>query len=183
MLKAHQISQYLLEVIKTNTNAYDLYKKAGFKVTRGFDYFVAPRSEIEIPRLDLLEGYRIRETMNPDWRHYQTFWDFTPSWQNSIDSIKRKSDHFTIFEVMKGNEVTGYGIVEDHTGDIPQLTIAPSCRQQNLGSILLSQLIHHTSSDELKIINTDAAYPPFKKLMQRFNLKPGYGQYEMMLKL
>lgn len=42
ILKQHQVTQYLLEVIKTNTKAFDLYKKAGFEVVREFDYFVGP---------------------------------------------------------------------------------------------------------------------------------------------
>jgi len=39
LLKSKKIYQYLLEVIKTNTNALELYKKQGFEIVREFECY------------------------------------------------------------------------------------------------------------------------------------------------
>lgn len=183
VLKAHQVSQYLLEVIRTNTKAFDLYRNAGFKVTREFDYYVSSKDKINFPRLNLTEEYHIRETEEPDLELYQSFWDFDPSWQNSIESIRRKKDHMTILEMIRQDEIVGYGIIESQTGDIPQFAIAPSFRQKGLGSILFKQLIQLTKAHEIQLINIDPVCTAFKRLMLRFGFSPGFGQYEMVLEL
>ena len=47
ILRENEIEQYLLEVIKSNSSAVDLYKKAGFNVTREFEYYVYPKNKIK----------------------------------------------------------------------------------------------------------------------------------------
>ena len=39
--------QYLLEVIKTNTKAVQLYKELGFEVTRTYDYYVFENKDLD----------------------------------------------------------------------------------------------------------------------------------------
>lgn len=45
-LKKEGIDHYLLEVIKTNKNALNLYKKKGFLISNTFDYYVWDRSQL-----------------------------------------------------------------------------------------------------------------------------------------
>lgn len=183
VLRENKITQYLLEVIKTNTGAFDLYKKAGFKVTREFDYFSMDKDKIEIKREINQPEFQIKKVDKPNWEIYKTLWEFNPSWQNSIDSINRKIEHFDVQEVIVENELAGYGIIERHTGDIPSLAISPNRRRNKIGKILFNKLLEHTDSNEIRITNSAKEYKPFKSFVENLGLPAGYGQYEMILKL
>lgn len=181
VLKQHGVKQYLLEVIKTNTKAFDLYKKAGFKVLREFDYFISPVNDLQANPKD--HGYSLRELDKPVWDLFSSFWDFHPSWQNSIDSINRKSANFNFLGIFDKQKLIGYGIIEPHTGDIPQFAIAPDYRRKGLGTELFSWFTNNTQSGIVKIINTDFTNEGTKKFIKNLNMKPGFGQYEMLLEL
>ena len=183
VLRENNIAQYLLEVIRTNTSAYELYRKAGFEVTREFDYFVSTKDKIVINKNMLNEEFKIKEIKYPDWELFKTFWDYIPSWQNSIDSINRKLEYFIILGIFEKDNVAGYGIVEKETGDIPQLCIAKKFRRKGLATTLFYHLLQYSEKDEIKIINTPKTFYPFKKFATSINLKAGLGQYEMLLKL
>lgn len=183
VLREHKIEQYLLEVIRSNTSAYELYKKAGFKVTRMFDFYVSTEDRLSIRDFDLPAGLKIKEIKNPDWNLLETFREFTPSWQNSIDSINRKFEYFKIAGVFEGEVPAAYGIIEKHTGDIPQLAVAKNYRRRGLATILLKSLLKFSETRTVKIINSDLTYEPFRKFAASVNLEPGAGQYEMVLEL
>jgi ribosomal protein S18 acetylase RimI-like enzyme len=186
VLRQHFITQYLLEVIKTNTSAVDLYRKAGFEVTRELDYYVQTKDKVsENVTLKDDEMLKIEEIKIDyvDWDEFKSFWDINPSWQNSMDSILRKSDYFKILVMLKRNEIIGYGIIEKHTGDIPQIAISHNNRRKGYGTKLFHSLLKHTTSDQIKVINADADYMPFKKFANKMDLPLGIGQYEMILRL
>lgn len=185
VLRANNIRQYLLEVIRVNEKAFDLYRKQGFEITRELDYYVAPIKDVAINKTLARQGLEIKELnkSNLDWALLKAFWDFEPAWQNSIDAISRKADYFTFLGIFDGMDLVGYGVVEAHTGDIPQLAISKGHRGNGLGSMLLGALKQNIKADTIRIINADAGYEPFTKFMGSMNIKPGYGQYEMILQL
>ncbi len=182
VLKQHQVNQYLLEVIKTNTKAFDLYKKAGFEVQREFDYWVSPIDLLNIKSENGNSEFSIKELNKADWDLFGTFQDFNPSWQNSNDAINRKLSSFKIAGVFHTETMIGYGIIEKHTGDIPQFAIAKSYRIRDLGNLLFDWFTKNTESTNLKIINTNFSDDGIKLFMKSLNFKAGFGQYEMLLK-
>ena len=183
VLRKNNISQYLLEVIKTNTGAVDLYKKAGFKVTREFDYFTIDKDKIEIKAVNIKTKLNIKKVEKPNWEMYKSFWEFEPSWQNSIDSINRKIEHFDIVEALMEKELVGYGIIERHTGDIPLFAISPNHRRKKIGKILFNKLLAYTDSNGIRVTNSATDYKQFRSFVESLGLPVGYGQYEMILKL
>jgi ribosomal protein S18 acetylase RimI-like enzyme len=183
LLKQHGINQYLLEVIKTNTKAFDLYIKLGFEVVRELDYYITAKEEISIRNDKIVDGYTVKEIADPEWEQLKTFWEFGPSWQNSIASILRKRTHFTVMGIYDAHTLAGYGIVEKGSGDIPQFAISSPYRREGIGTTLLHGLLQHSGSDTVRFINADAAYEPFRCFMHSVGLQPGYGQYEMMRNL
>jgi len=183
ILRENNISQYLLEVIRTNKSAHELYRKAGFNVTREFDYFTSTKEKISIDKNKMNNNYPIKEIKKPNWELFKTFWDFIPSWQNSIDSINRKSEYFIILGLFDKDSVVGYGIIEKETGDIPQLSIDKRYRRNGLATTLFHNLLQYSETDKIKIINTPNTFFPFKNFAKSINLTAGFGQYEMLLKL
>ncbi|OFY09772.1 MAG: hypothetical protein A2X11_08350 [Bacteroidetes bacterium GWE2_42_24] len=182
VLRAAGVKQYLLEVIRTNQNAYDLYLKAGFTVTRQFEYYVMPVAQLELNNYQM-DGLVIAETDNPDPVVFSSFQDFVPSWQNSVAAISRKSDYFKIFGAFFDNKLVGYGIIETHTGDIPQLAVAKEFRRRKVATILFNHLIREVNPPAVRFINVQHDYEPFNRWVEHLGLKAGYGQYEMMMKL
>ena len=183
VLRDNGVKQYLLEVIKSNTKAFNLYKKAGFSVVREFDYFVSKISDIKLTKNVLPNSYSFQNDIKPDWDLLRSFWDFVPSWQNSIESIQRKESNFKIIGISFEKNIIGYGIIEPETGDIPQICIEKSYRNQKLATLLFSELLKYSKNKEIKVLNTIVEYKPIKEFMKSLNISPGLGQYEMILSL
>ncbi len=183
VLSEHGISQYLLEVIKVNAKAIDLYKKMGFEITREFDYWVSPVEQLQGHSISTDAGFSVVSVNNPNWNQYQEFWDFQPSWQNSVDSISRKLDRFLCLEVLEKDRVVAYGIMEQGTGDLPQLAVHPDYRRKGLGTELVNCLLGAAKPEHLKVINTSTESLPMKSFLQYLGLNPGYGQFEMIREL
>ncbi len=180
-LKQQGVHQYLLEVIKVNTGAFELYQKQDFKVTRELDYYIGAKKDLTLK--NNTTGLTIKPLDKPDWDLLQQFWEFEPSWQNSIDAINRKRSSFKILGVFDGNTIAGYGIVETGTGDIPQLAVMQHYRHHGLATALVSELLKYSESEVVRVINADAAYTSFREFMASIGLKPGHGQYEMIRNL
>lgn len=183
VLKENGITHYLLEVIKVNTKAIDLYKKMGFEIIREFDYWVSPVEKLQNQNKSMDAGFSIENVKNPNWKQYQEFWDFRPSWQNSVDSVTRKLDEFICLEILKEDQVVGYGLVEHETGDVPQLAIHPEYRRKGLATEIIFRLLDIVKPENLKVINTPTDSLPMKAFLQNLGLNPGHGQYEMIREL
>lgn len=183
LLMAEEISQYLLEVIKTNRKAVDLYQKLGFSVSREFDYWVCRREAINIQTRNLPEGFSIRRIKHPDWGCLSRFWDFQPSWQNSVDSVQRVQNSMMVLGAFHHEILVAYAIMEEGTGDVPQLAVDLEFRRQGLATLLLQNLLNLLNPPGLRFINTCSNHVPIKKYLLNLGLKPGHGQYEMVLDL
>lgn len=183
LFREQGIERYLLEVIRTNTGAVTLYRKLGFRLTREFDYWSCS------PELTLALGSRLPPGMSVnviqslDWDALCSFWDYAPSWQNSIGSIERARKRCLFLGVFSSGKVVAYAVMERGTGDVPQFAVHPSFRRMGLASILLRELTERIEPPELRFTNTDAAYAPIRAFLLGIGLQPGDGQYEMMLNL
>lgn len=181
VLKAHGISQYLLEVIKANTKAVDLYRKFGFLITREFDYWACPGDALRVQSGPLPEGITIRPLEDPDWSLLCRFWDFQPSWQNSVDSITRVRSSISILGAFHNDVPVAYFCMEEATGDIPQMAVRPEFRHQGLAVALLEQITHLLNPPEIRFTNTCLDSQPTRNFLLNLGLEPGHGQYEMIL--
>lgn len=168
----------MLEVITSNTAAVQLYKKNGFTVQQEFQCY-----QLERAKCIQDVSYPVEYVSKLDWEQVEDFWDFKPSWQNSIESVEALSDNFIFFIVYKNNAIVGYGIIDKETGDIPQIAVNKSWRHKGIGSSLIADLIHNTAAHEIKLLNVQCQSHSTKQ----FLLKIGFGysvrQYEMLLKL
>lgn len=172
------IEQYLLEVITSNTAAVQLYKKNGFKIQREFQCYELER---EICMQDLF--YTVNHVSKLDWEQVEDFWDFRPSWQNSIESVETLSDSFIYSIVCKNNAIVGYGIIDKETGDIPQFAVDKNWRRKGIGSSLIVDLVHNTKAHKIKLLNVQDQSHSIEQFLLKVGFKNGVRQYEMLLKL
>lgn len=173
LLVEKQIEQYLLEVIITNESAFHLYQKQGFKIQREFSCFQLTKEKY-IP----ITAFQVERVHQINLEPLKDFWDFEPSWQNSIESINVNPDAFHYFVARLEEKIVGYGIIDKKTGDIPQIAVSKNHRKKGIGSSILTEMIKSTNSEKISILNVE-------KTMEKFLTKMGFeysvGQYEMLL--
>lgn len=170
--------QYILEVLTSNTSAANIYRKNGFTVEREFLCCQMERGKDRF--------YSIHQTehiVNPDWELFKSFWDFPPSWQNSIPSIEALSESFLISVVRNNNQIIGYGIIDKSTGEIPQIAVDKKWRSKGIGSSILADLIEHTDSGQIKILNIDTRSKQMLSFISAAGFYHTVNQFEMKLYL
>ena len=181
LFKEMGVEQYLLEVIQSNTSALQLYKKQGFKILRDFECF-----HLDKNKYNPITTYKVEHvnTINSnDWRELTEFWDFVPSWQNSIDSINVVSDAFIYSIVRLDDNTVGYGVIDKKTGDIPQIAVNKNYRRKGIARSILTDLMKNTESYNINVINVDGESRSMKDFLLKLGFECGVSQYEMILKL
>lgn len=178
VLKDKNVEQYLLEVIDSNTPAIDLYKKMGFEETRRFDFQISAIDKLKLQDSDNETQIRIAENIN--WEKIKKFWDNSPSWQNSIDSIKRKEKSFVFCIAEKENSVIGYGVLQKKSGDVPQLAVSGKYRKQKIASAILKKLGEYSESGNLRFINSIQTDIQMRSFLDAIGMKKEGGQLEMI---
>ncbi|WP_238882675.1 GNAT family N-acetyltransferase [Clostridium sp. YIM B02551] len=181
LLKKMGVEQYLLEVIQSNTSAVNIYKKQGFEILRELECFNLDKNNYESIKTHKVEHINI--ITESIWQELMKFWDFKPSWQNSIDSINAVSDNFMYSIVNIEDTIVGYGIIDKNTGDIPQIAVDKIYRSKGIGKSILIDLLKLTESDSVKILNVDSKSDSMKSFLINLGFNQNVKQYEMVLKL
>ncbi len=182
-LKEAGIKEYLLEVLQHNTGAVSVYTKIGFQVTREFYYFRQQNDSIN----HNVKAIEIPYTLQPidinDYDDIPSFWDFRPSWQNSRESINRRSEWFISLGVFADGKLIGYGVAEPESGDITQLAVHKAYRRKGFGSLLFQKITECSKCNAVKIINTEIGCDSITAFLHSKNIEPSGKQYEMIRKL
>ena len=181
LLKEKKAEQYLLEVIQSNTSALQLYKKQGFEIIRHLACFQLDKNEY-IP----MTTYKVQHVDKIDstnWKQFIEFWDFSPSWQNSIDSIRAVPDTFIVSIVRFDDTIVGYGMIDKKTGDIPQIAVNKHHRRKGIARSIVTDLLKNTESNKVGVLNVDDQSKPMKDFLLVLGFEYVIGQYEMILKL
>jgi ribosomal protein S18 acetylase RimI-like enzyme len=171
-LKERAIVQYLLEVLTSNVPAATLYRKLGFVETRRLAVF---RSDTRINREP--SELSIRTVAEPNWPLYRSFWEWYPSWQNSIDTVARVANDRTIVEAYVNDECAGYGVVFTPATNLMQLAVSPQHRRHGIGSAILASL---ETSEPLKVNNIDEALKGTLAFYEANGYKQVLAQHEMI---
>lgn len=175
------VSQYLLEVIKTNTPALTIYQKQGFKILRDLQCFYCDKVNMNLE--SSIEVKKEQMPVGTKWEKLMNFWDKAPSWQNSVDSVAAVADDYYFVVAYMNNEVAGYGIIGRKSGDIPQLAVNKKYRRKGLGKSILKELINSTDAEKIGIINVDDSCNTMKEFLYKVGFEIKISQYEMALLL
>lgn len=175
------VEQYLLEVIQSNTSAVQLYKKQGFQILRDFECFSFDKNKYTPVTTHSAQHINMINKIN--WTELTQFWDFKPSWQNSIDSINAASDTFIYSIISIDDKIVGYGIIDKNSGDIPQIAVDKNYRGNGIGKSIFTDLLNSTKSHNIRVLNVDSQCTSMKNFLLNLGFKQGLSQYEMVLKL
>lgn len=175
-LKEVSVSQYLLEVITTNTPAVALYRKVGFVETRQLAVF---RSSEGIKAVEEVEGVSIREVEQPAWERFRSFWDGYPSWQNSIAAIERVKDRTVVVGAYQDERCIGYGAVFQPSGLLMQLAVESRHRRKGIGRAIMASLQRQVEG-LLKTNNVDGEMRSAMAFYEALGFKEVLRQFEMV---
>ena len=179
-LKAAGVKQYLLEVLQHNTKAVSIYKKLGFEVTREFNYYVQDNQDFKVKFNDSIKIKSIEPDKLED---YKSFFDFSPSWQNSFESVKRNIKEFKAIAAFLDNKVAGFCVMEPKSGDITLIAVDKDKRRKGIGTNLLAEIMKINQFNKIKCINTDTRYIAISKFMESNSIELSGKQFEMIKQL
>ncbi len=179
-LGEQNIKQYLLEVLQHNTKAVSVYRKLGFEVSREFNYFIQKKEEIDREVKITDSCFSVRQMSIEKLHSVSHFWDFYPSWQNSLESVKRVPEDFIILGAFIEDKLTGYCVFEPDSGDITQIAVDKQNRRKGIGSLLLQEIIKLNKSDIIKVLNTDIACNSITDFLRAKNIHISGKQFEMI---
>lgn len=182
LLRQKYAEQYLTEVKKENTAAIELYKKQGFEIRRGLSSFKLKKENLNKTTSACKIEY-FTEIKQNEWEQLKSFWEFQPSWQNSISSINAVKGIMNYALVCLDNNIIGYGVVDKNTGDIPRLAIHKDYRRKGIAGSIVSALFEKVAMNQLNIHNVDDAYDGMKLFLLKLGFEKTISQYEIVLTL
>ncbi len=182
-LKALGVKEYLLEVLQHNTGALSVYQKLGFEVIREFYYFKLKNTQISKTIRTPDFPYTLKPIKIDEYDSISNFWDFEPSWQNSIEAIERSLEDFIYLGVFSEGNLIGYGVFEPTSGDVTQIAVDKQFRRRGVGSLLFQKMLESNRHSSIKIINTDVECHSITAFLQSKNIEPAGKQFEMIKRL
>lgn len=181
-LKEAGIRQYLLEVLQNNHKAINVYRKMGFATTREFDCFRRKIAEIRKPDSIKPDAALRIETIDADAvRGAMSFCDFTPSWQNSLESVERGNRELTFIGAIHSDRLAGYCVFDPTTGDLTQIAVDRDFRHKGIATLLLHKASTIMTTDFIKVLNIPADDISLHSFLDERNIPIINRQFEMIL--
>lgn len=182
VLKETGIRQYLLEVLQTNRSAIAVYRRMNFKTVREFDCF---RQSIKnISNMEVADGHCVIKPVGIDIvRQSQAFCEFSPSWQNSIESVERGESELTFLGAIIEGKTVGYCVFDANTGDLSQIAVEREYRRRGIASRLLHEAIARMKTDFIKVLNVSSDNLTLPAFLESKNIPLASRQFEVSLRL
>jgi ribosomal protein S18 acetylase RimI-like enzyme len=129
------------------------------------------------------DSISIEPIEKPEWSLFESFWEWRPSWQNSINSLDRSQSRKIVLGAFKDSQCVGYGIVYPESGDIPQFAVKKTFRRQRVGTLLMKALAREARRGKLAVVNVESSSQSTLNFLTDLGFKNFAGQYEMVLEL
>lgn len=160
LLRERGCTQYVLEVIDTNSAAITLYRGLGFEQTRGLQCwsFDGVGAGTDARNAAIREEFR----------------DVEPSWQNTTQSIFRARDAHVLL-----GDADGYAVLFPSNGDVAQLAVRRDARRRGIGTRLLHEAAR-IAGKPLRIMNVDERDDGIAAFLEAVGAKRTVRQLEMI---
>jgi len=175
--KLSNIDYLSLEVITDNIPAIKAYEKVGFDIYRHLHCYKG-----SLPLLNTVPEVNILVSDNYDWDLFKSFWDWDPSWSNSISALNRLKSSNILIVAQHGQKVIAYLVYNPLTKRIQQFAVDKTQRNKGMGSALLAYLAEHYDK-QVGIINVDARYDESNEFLKKKGFEKYISQYEMVMPL
>lgn len=176
--KENGVEQFLLEVVTTNTGAVKLYKKLDFRAVRELALL---QCDGGIKASEPPHGVEIRDIGEPDWDLLTSFWDGNPSWQNSVDAIRRTNKLKRIMGAFFDNVCVGYVVFSSKFGRVAQFAVDKAHRGRGIGTALVRAMQAETADGfSMQVINIDKSLTDAMNFFKNRGFYERLGQHEMI---
>jgi ribosomal protein S18 acetylase RimI-like enzyme len=171
-------------VIQSNEPAVKAYKKTGFTIVRELDCY---KVEFETARFDKLnnENIQIQEITKEELAPAAEFFDWEPTWENSLSSIQRTPDEILILGAFDQDKLVGFLAYYPLLGWILNMAVYKEYRRQKIGTTLLAHL-KELISDKVpstEIINIEHSDQGMLQFLETIGATFIVNQFEMKLDL
>lgn len=183
-LKAKGVKRFYLEVIQKNEPAVRAYKKSGFEIIRELDAF-----EIKFENaphiLAVHEEIEIRPIIKSELAPVAEFFDWQPTWENSLASIQRIPDEVLILGAFYEKRLAGFLVYYPLLNWILNMAVNKSYRRKKIGTSLIASLKEEISNKvpATKIINVEHTDRGMIEFLESTGFEYFLNQYEMKLDL
>ena len=180
--KKQGAEQLLLEVIVGNDPAVKLYEKIGYKVRRDLLLLEAPPGVNIMSRLN--PDIEVRQIRAADLTGLTARWDGRPSWQNSVDAVKRSEPLKTILGAFLAGQFLGYIVFSSGLGRIAQLYVDRDYRTQGVGTRLLAAMRADMKRESpMQVLNIDKSLSESIRFFEKIGFRQVLAQHEMTMAL
>lgn len=172
------VQQFLLEVITTNSNAINLYKKLGFEPNR---LLTLLQCDSPVAISEKAANFTVREIETLDWPTLSSFWDAKPAWQNTMEAIERSTNRKRSLAAFDGKRCVGYVVFSNRFGRIAQIAVDREYRRRGIGTALLSGVQNETASGfSIQVINIDTELRNAMSFFEKLGFYQRLDQHEMI---
>lgn len=174
-VKEKKVDTLILEVISKNIQAIKSYERVGYTKVRGL---LCYRGNVK--PLTVTRALEIRKLETYDWELLESFWDITPTAQNSKRAINKLTSDFILMGGFLENQLVGYLIFNPKTKRLPQIAIHKNFRKKKIASTLIQHLINE-HGDAWTVINVDKGDQPINAFFENIGLEMFLEQLEMQM--
>lgn len=177
ILHENNIDKVVLEVITTNETAVKTYQNIGFKIIRQLNCFKGVLNTSTTNH-----DFEIRELEAYDWPKFQSFWDFKPTWQNSLTAVEQLKQSNVSIGIYDNETLIGYTIYNPKSKRIHQLAVDKNYRNIGIARKLLGYI---STNHEVAItfLNIEDSSREVLKFMTGIEMNVYIKQYEMEFNL
>jgi GNAT superfamily N-acetyltransferase len=174
LLEKEGVTKCILEVLEKNIPAIKAYKAIGYALKRELVCFKG------IPKITGTSAKHkdITEIKNIDWSKISPFWDWEPSWQNSITAMRNLGGHNKIVGIYLKTKLVAYISYNPLNNRVAQFAVHQSHRRKGYAKALF-QYVSNANNTELSIINIDIRSSSTITFLGSIGLFPYIYQYEM----
>ncbi|MDR6785035.1 GNAT superfamily N-acetyltransferase [Pedobacter africanus] len=174
LLEKEGITKCVLEVLEKNIPAIKTYKAIGYTLKREL---VCLKGKLRGSSIaSEVPGIKALKKIN--WTEVSTFWDWQPSWQNSVKAMQNLGEYNKIAGIYDGRKLVAYISYNPDSNRIAQFAVHQSYRRRGYGRALFKYVAGQNNA-ELSVINVDIGSGPTITFLGSIGLFPYIYQYEM----
>lgn len=173
LLQQAGVKKVLLEVLETNTTAYNIYEQIRFKKTRMLHAYQGQ------PSIKKNKAYAIEVVSTYDADHLLNMGNWQPAWQQMNNRVKGWSNDITTIVIQDKSKICAYAHYSPKRGRVFQFAVDSAHRRQGMATAIFDYM--YDSYTPLSIVNVDEVSSDAVAFIKAIGIEFYMSQYEMAI--